>query len=99
MPLGRPYTLGELMTCPECNRLAREYEQLIQEHGDLIALDANNRHLRDDSNAISGGGDSIAMKERAEASREACHAARRRYADHLHEHGCDGRRAKSAGQF
>ena len=54
----------------------------------LAALRAYNRHLRDHSAAMSTGGDSVAIKERAEASRDACRAIRKRYWEHVREHGC-----------
>ena len=54
----------------------------------IHALETHNKDMREFSKSAMSGDDSTAMKERAVASRETCHATRKRYTDHIHEHGC-----------
>jgi hypothetical protein len=60
---------------------------LLKEY--TAAVNAHSASLREYTSAAVAGGDAfIAAKRQVKESREACSAIRKRYSDHVEEHGC-----------
>jgi hypothetical protein len=77
---GSSMRFSDIDPCPQKRDLLYDY---------VCALDAHNKDLAEFSKvAVIGGDDSLAMRKRAETSLETCHLARKRYSDHVDEHGC-----------